>query len=118
MLAMRVKLQGLDHQRVEAGLAPLDHGIGITFGEVLYGPVGPVGGPDRKDLTVLGDVVNAATQLEAMTVELRTPVLASASLADALPPERRGALASLGEVRVRGRKHPMVLYAVRSLDNG
>jgi class 3 adenylate cyclase len=65
---------------------------------------------------VLGDVVNAATQLEAMTVELRTPIVASASLADALPPARRHALTSLGEVKVRGRKHPMHLYAVSGLD--
>src|SRR5678815_2313178 len=33
-LAMRAKLQSLNDQRLEAGLAPLDCGIGITFGEV------------------------------------------------------------------------------------
>src|SRR5262249_38323478 len=113
-IAMQARLRSLNQQRVEAGLAPLDHGIGITFGEVLFGPVGSA---DRKDLTVLGDVVTAAIQLAATTTELRTPVLTSASLADALPPERRGALAAAGEVKVRGRKQRMLLDARASLDN-
>jgi class 3 adenylate cyclase len=114
-LAMRAKLQSLNDQRLEAGLAPLDCGIGITFGEVLHGSVGSTG---RKDITVLGDVVVAATQLEATTAELRTPVLVSASLVDALPPERRHALAPLGEVKLSGRKQPMLVYAVDILDGG
>jgi class 3 adenylate cyclase len=114
-LAMRAKLQTLNHERLEAGLAPLDCGIGITFGEVLYGSVGSTG---RKEITVLGDVVVAATQLEATTAELRTPVLVSASLVDALPPERRGALVSMGEVKLRGRKQPMLVYAADTLDGG
>ncbi|HSS01249.1 MAG TPA: adenylate/guanylate cyclase domain-containing protein [Kofleriaceae bacterium] len=107
-IAMRAKLRQLNHERLQAGLAPIDNGIGVTFGEVLYGPVGSL---DHKQPTVLGDVVNAALQLEATTVDLRLPILASASVADALPPARRDAVRSLGEVVVKGRRHPMLVYA-------
>jgi class 3 adenylate cyclase len=67
-------------------------------------------------MSVLGDVVNAALQLEATTVDLRVPILASASVADALPPARRDAVRSLGEVAVKGRRHPMLVYAAAGLD--
>ncbi|TMQ10110.1 MAG: hypothetical protein E6J91_27775 [Deltaproteobacteria bacterium] len=109
-LAMRVALHGLNQQRVAAGLASLDNGTGLSFGEVLYGAVGSA---DRKEPTVLGDVVVTALQLEAVTSKLQAPIAVSEHLAEALSPEGRAALIPLGEVTLARRKPPMRVFGVR-----
>jgi class 3 adenylate cyclase len=109
-LAMRVALHELNQQRVAAGLASLDNGTGISFGEVLYGAVGTT---ERKQPTVLGDVVVTALQLEAVTRKLQAPIAVSESLVEALSSEGRAVLIPLGEVTLDRRKPPMGVFGVR-----
>ncbi len=106
-LAMRLELQLLNQQWVKAGLAPLDNGIGISFGEVLQGPIGSA---HRKEFTVIGDVVNTAARLESATKDLHTPVIVSDGLAAQLPPRRRAQLTALGEVKLKGKDLPVTLF--------
>lgn len=56
------------------GLPPFDVGVGIHTGEVMLSRM-PVRG--AADLTAVGDTVNVASRLEAMSKELRWPVVAS-----------------------------------------
>ncbi|HEX7836994.1 MAG TPA: protein kinase [Kofleriaceae bacterium] len=114
-LAMRLELRELNQQRKAAGLAPLDNGIGIDFGEVLYGSIGSA---DRKELTVLGDVVNTASLLEAVTKELQTPIVVSDAVAAALSPERRLGLTSFVSVKLKGRKQPVTVYGATGVAEG
>jgi class 3 adenylate cyclase len=108
-LAMRLELQLLNQQWVKAGLAPLDNGIGICFGEVLQGPIGSA---DRKEFTVIGDVVNTASRLESATKDLHTPVVLSDGLVNALPSARRSGLTALGEVKLKGKELPVTVFGV------
>lgn len=55
--------------------ARLRFGIGLHFGEAIYGNIGA---PDRLDFTVMGAAVNRTARLEALTRELGEPLLASA----------------------------------------
>ena len=108
-LAMRAELVKLNLEWGTHGLAPLDNGIGVHYGEVLQGPIGSA---ERKEFTVIGDVVNTASRLESATKEMNSPVLVSEALAAALPAERRTGLTALGGVKLKGKELPVTVFGV------
>jgi adenylate cyclase len=61
---------------------PLDFGIGLHRGQVIYGNVGV---PDRLQFTLVGSAVNEVARLEGLTKTLGYPLIASAPFAKALP---------------------------------
>ena len=64
------------------GNAPLDFGIGLAIGEVMFGNIGV---PQRLAFSAIGKVVNTVTRVEAATKSLEYPVLALESFARAAP---------------------------------
>ncbi len=83
---------------------PLRIGIGIHTGEVVSGVIG---GGRRMEFTVIGDTVNIAARLEALTRDHGVPLILSEDTARA---SRCGPLQDLGDVPVRGRARPVHLY--------
>ncbi|MEZ2131907.1 MULTISPECIES: adenylate/guanylate cyclase domain-containing protein [unclassified Sinorhizobium] len=61
---------------------PLEVGIALHVGDVMYGNVGT---DERLDFTVIGRAVNEAARLQGLTKQLGHPVLASASFAEPIP---------------------------------
>jgi adenylate cyclase len=81
----------------------LDIGIAVHYGNVLSGLVGAA---NRRELTVIGDVVNLAFRMEQANKELGSRLVVSAEAAQAAG-IRESDLVS--EVPVRGRSHPVRL---------
>jgi adenylate cyclase len=94
---MLTSLEPLNRQLASAGKAPVAIGIGLHSGEVV---LGHVGGRSHQEYTAIGDVVNIASRLEALTKELPYPVVCSSGVADAVG--RAGNLQDLGVRPLRG----------------
>lgn len=96
----------LNKKNSEAGRAPLNYGIGVHVGDVMYGNIGSA---SRLDFTVIGPAVNMASRLETLTKQLGRPVLLSRAFADFV--ESDFDLERVGEFPVRGFNDPIELFA-------
>jgi adenylate cyclase len=83
---------------------PLDYGIGINSGTAM---VGQMGTKDRASYTVMGDVVNVASRLEALSSTMGCRIIIGSETVEQL---ENIVCKSLGEVNLRGRKNSVSIY--------
>ena len=102
----RQAMAALNERNSRTGRAPMNYGIGVHVGDVMYGNIGS---RTRLDFTVIGPAVNMASRLEALTKQLGKPVLLSRAFADFV--ERDFVLERVGEYPVRGFSDPIELFA-------
>ncbi len=102
----RQAMAALNEKNNGSGRAPLNFGIGLHVGDVMYGNIGS---RTRLDFTVIGPAVNMASRLETLTKQLGKPVLMSRAFADFV--EHDFVLERLGEHSVRGFSDPIELFA-------
>ncbi len=98
-LAMRRALGQLNRQWRQEGITCLDNGVGLASGEVM---VGQIGSPRRMEFTVIGDTVNLAARLEALTRRLDAAVVFDRRTAELLAGDEGLAVETLGEQEVKG----------------
>jgi adenylate cyclase len=102
----RQAMAALNKSNGEVGRAPLNYGIGVHVGDVMYGNIGSL---TRLDFTVIGPAVNMASRLEALTKQLGRNVLLSRAFADLVQSDFD--LERVGEYPVRGFSDPIELFA-------
>lgn len=73
-LRIREALRRFNERQRAIGMPELAIGIGLHSGDVL---AGNVGSPTRLEYTVIGDVVNVAARLQALTKDHGTDIIAS-----------------------------------------
>jgi adenylate cyclase len=98
-LAMRARLEQLNAIWREQGVEPLASGVGLASGVVL---AGQIGSPQRLEFTVIGDTVNLASRLEALTRRLACSVCVDAATARLLSGDCRFVLSSYGTQEIKG----------------
>jgi adenylate cyclase len=102
----RQAMMALNKKNGEAGRAPLNYGIGVHVGDVMYGNIGSSA---RLDFTVIGPAVNMASRLEALTKQVGKNVILSQAFADLVKSDFE--LERVGEFPVRGFNAPVELFA-------
>lgn len=102
----RQAMTALNERNSGTGRAPLNYGIGVHVGDVMYGNIGS---SSRLDFTVIGPAVNMASRLEALTKQIGKPVLLSRDFAELV--DREFELERVGKHAVRGFSEPIELFA-------
>jgi adenylate cyclase len=102
----RQAMVALNERNKGTGRAPLNYGIGVHVGDVMYGNIGST---SRLDFTVIGPAVNMASRLEALTKQIGKPVLLSRDFTELVTPEFE--LERVGQHTVRGFSEPIELFA-------
>ncbi|MGR8919780.1 MAG: adenylate/guanylate cyclase domain-containing protein [Gammaproteobacteria bacterium] len=103
--AMQRRMVSLREEFVERGWPAIEIGIGINTGTMH---VGNMGSRFRIAYTVLGDAVNLAARLEALTRLYRVDTLIAESTFAALPD---AAFREIDHVRVKGKGESARIYA-------
>lgn len=102
----RQAMAALNERNSATSRAPLNYGIGVHVGDVMYGNIGSA---SRLDFTVIGPAVNMASRLEALTKQLGRTVLLSRDFAELV--QRKFELEHVGKHEVRGFSEPIELFA-------
>ena len=102
---VRAAMAALNARRVAGGRDALGYGVGVNYGDVMYGNIGS---RTRLDFTVIGPAVNVASRLETLTKEVGVSALFSGAFVERT---RCGAaLKRLGSYPLRGVGQPLDVY--------
>jgi adenylate cyclase len=104
-IAMQRRMEEVNEDLAEAGLAEIAIGIGINTGTAT---VGYIGSRERTDYTAIGDTVNIGARLEkqAKAGQIIISNFTREAIGDDFP------LKPSGEIRVKGRQEPVRIFEV------
>lgn len=109
-LAMRESLTRYNESLRQRGLPELAFGVGIHCGAVI---AGLVGSQSMQEFTVLGDVVNLASRVEALTRRLGGDILVTDEVRSVLGD--RFLMTAMPPADIKGKSRPVLTWAVQSL---
>ena len=113
--AAREIIDAMGQRRAAASLDSVDRvvfaGVGLCYGLVTEGNVG---GRLKKEFTIMGRTVNLAARLEAMTRQLKVPVVMSKTVASAA--SDMFPICSLGRQPVRGLADGLEVFGFADLE--
>jgi class 3 adenylate cyclase/DNA-binding NarL/FixJ family response regulator len=110
-LQLRTNLEHLNRRRAERGDTAIRIGVGINTGEAIAGAIGP---RERQEYTVIGDTVNLASRIEALTKTYPDHDILISDFTYQQLGDRRieFAFADLGAQDIRGKSEPVRIWSV------
>jgi adenylate cyclase len=109
-IKMQEELMIMNRERSLRNEESIEIGIGIHFGKAI---VGNIGSEDRLEYTIIGDTVNTASRVEAMTKELKQKILITEKVFQSIESKTKFVL--LGEYELRGKSEKIKLYGYISV---
>jgi adenylate cyclase len=109
-LAMRKALAAYNEELRSKSFPELSFGIGIHQGEVLAGVMGNI---ELSKFGVVGDTINVAARVEALTRVHDVDLLITEEVRNQL--DDRFSLQEMPAVPIKGKKEPIVTYLVEGL---
>jgi adenylate cyclase len=109
-VGMRRVMVKLNEEWRAEGINPLAFGVGINHGEAVVGNIGSYEPHERLDPTVIGDAVNLASRLEALTRQYHVDILIGASAAELVRDEFY--LRPVALAQPKGTTRPVELFTV------
>ncbi len=104
-LAMRRELVTLNENWRSRGMTELGFGVGINHGDAVVGNIGSYEPHERLDPTVIGDSVNLASRLEALTRTYGVDILLGEAVCDLVRDEFH--LRTVARAQVKGKTEPV-----------
>lgn len=111
-LAMRKGLEAYNAELEQKGLPALSFGIGIHQGEVLAGVMGNL---DLSKFSVVGDTINVASRVEALTRILECDLLVTEEVRAAL--DHRFKVKKMPPIPIKGKDEPITTFYVESMSD-
>ncbi|HLO33249.1 MAG TPA: adenylate/guanylate cyclase domain-containing protein [Anaerolineales bacterium] len=108
-LGMRAALAEFNQAQAAVGSSQLQCGIAVATGTVV---AGNVGGKERIEYTVIGDTVNLAARLQAMSKDLQHDILLNREAYLQACNEMQLHAEEISGVTVRGKNEPVTIYAL------
>jgi len=109
-LGMRREMAQLNATWQAEGFKPFAFGIGINHGDAVVGNIGSYEPHERLDPTVIGDAVNLASRLEALTRFYGVDILMGRSAAELVRDDFY--LRSIARVQVKGKTEPVEIFTL------
>lgn len=116
--AMLEAVKRWNTERVPRGEFEVQIGVGLHYGPLM---LGDLGSERSMTFTVVGDTVNVASRLQALSKEMGTVLVASEALVNAVKDEMRKELALIDDLKfvgpkhLRGRENETVVYALEGI---
>ncbi len=107
-LEMQRRLEAHNFLQAAKNQPQFEIGIGLNAGTAI---AGNIGSNDRKEYTVIGDTVNLASRVEALTKTYGVGILATASVLSKIEPESVR-YREVDTVRVKGRSQYCSVYEI------
>jgi len=112
-VGMHAALESLNRAWEADGRGPLAMGVAVHTGPVF---AGTLGAPRKKKYAVLGDTVNLTSRMEGLNRDLGTGILISGAALAVL--RDRVVVRNRGRVAVKGRREPVDIHELLSLEEG
>ncbi len=109
-LGMRTSLRKLNERWRAEGKRELGFGVGINHGDAVVGNIGSYEPHERLDPTVIGDAVNLASRLEALTRIYGVDILLGEAVSDLVRDDFY--LRTVARAQVKGKTEPVDIFTL------